>query len=432
MSRPRPCSLNWQLCALAVPSFLTISLLTTGLIASSAAIHAADTQWPQFLGPNRDGKTSQSGLIDSFADGGPKVRWSVPGGVGMSAVAVDQGQAVTMWNTENEQQLVSLDSATGKLNWSVALGPAYKNAQGDGPRSTPLIDGDQVFAFTGNGLLACVDLQTGNIIWRNDVVAQLQTKSAEYGMASSPLKVGELIVVHVGAADATIAAVDAATGTIAWTAGQGAAGYSSPARMKLDGVDQIVSLTASGAWGLEPATGNVLWSYPFKTPYDCNTANPVNIDGGVFLSAGENHGCVLLDIKKQDGAFKVTQRWASVDTKSVMRNEWQTSIVVDGYLYGFDNVGSAGPTTHLSCIRADTGDPVWQQTRFGKGNLVLADGKLWITTMKGELVLVKVSAESYQELGRAQLFKKTRQSLSIADGYGYIRDDQNVYCIELK
>ena len=115
-----------------------------------------------------------------------------------------------------------------------------------------------------------------------------------------------------------------------------------------------------------------------------------------------------------------------------MRNEWQTSVVVDGYLYGFDNVGAAGPVTHLSCIEATTGKPVWQEARFGKGNLVLADGKLWITTMKGELVLVKVTPEGYQELGRSRLFGETRQTMSIANGHGYIRDDREVLCIKLK
>ena len=115
-----------------------------------------------------------------------------------------------------------------------------------------------------------------------------------------------------------------------------------------------------------------------------------------------------------------------------MRNEWQTSVLVDGYLYGFDNVGAAGPTTHLTCIDADTGETVWRKTRFGKGNLVLADGKLWITTMDGELVLVKDSPAGYEELGRAKVFGRTRQSLSIADGLGYIRDNQEVVCIKLR
>ena len=126
------------------------------------------------------------------------------------------------------------------------------------------------------------------------------------------------------------------------------------------------------------------------------------------------------------------EAWESVDTKSVMRNEWQTSILLDGYLYGFDNVGSAGPVTHLTCIEADTGRVVWTKTRFGKGNLVAADGKLWITTMKGELVVVEANPEGYSEIGRQKLFDKTRQNASLANGFAYIRDDSQVMCIKIK
>ena len=176
----------------------------------------------------------------------------------------------------------------------------------------------------------------------------------------------------------------------------------------------------------------MLWSYPFETPYDCNTATPVVIGNSVFISAGENHGCVLLDIQRQGSSYMVAPKWKSVDSKSVMRNEWQTSIVIDQYLYGFDNVGSAGPVTHFSCLDANTGERAWQETRFGKGNLTYADGKFWITTMQGELVLVKADPDRYQELGRLKLFGKTRQSLSIADGRGYIRDDQKIYCFDLR
>ena len=117
--------------------------------------------------------------------------------------------------------------------------------------------------------------------------------------------------------------------------------------------------------------------------------------------------------------------------KSVLRNEWQTSALVDGHLYGFDNVGSAGPVTHLTCINAKTGQVVWRENRFGKGNLVAADGILWITTMEGEFVMAKASPEGYQELGRNKLFGKTRQAPSISNGRAFVRDDAEVICIKI-
>ena len=140
----------------------------------------------------------------------------------------------------------------------------------------------------------------------------------------------------------------------------------------------------------------------------------------------------MLDVTKRAAGYTVAEAWASVDVKSVMRNEWQTSILLDGYLYGFDNVGSAGPVTHLNCIEAATGKVVWTKTRFGKGNLIAADGKIWITTMKGELVLVDATPQGYSELGRQKLFSKTRQNISIADGFALVRDDLHVICIKVR
>ena len=115
-----------------------------------------------------------------------------------------------------------------------------------------------------------------------------------------------------------------------------------------------------------------------------------------------------------------------------MRNEWQTSIVVGDHLYGFDNVGAAGPVSHFSCIEAKTGKPVWQQSRFGKGNLVYADGKFYLTTSEGELVIARADAKGFKELSRVSLVGKNRQTISIANGYGYLRDDAEVVCIQLK
>ena len=129
---------------------------------------------------------------------------------------------------------------------------------------------------------------------------------------------------------------------------------------------------------------------------------------------------------------KVEEVWSSLDTKSVMRNEWQTSIQLGDYLYGFDNVGSAGPVTHLTCIEAKTGKRVWQQLRFGKGNLTAADGKLWCSTMAGELVIVEATPKAFKELARAEVIGKTRQSPSIANGRLYLRDDHDIVCINVK
>ncbi|MFG0264952.1 MAG: PQQ-binding-like beta-propeller repeat protein [Rhodopirellula sp. JB055] len=402
------------------------------LLATVVGCSWTHADWPQFLGEKRDGSSRETALLDAFPDGGPEVVWRVPGGVGMSAVTVADGLAITTLNGSGNQLLVALDAKTGERAWQTELAAEYKNGQGDGPRATAAVSRGVVYAFTGDGVLCAVDQKTGELIWRTDALKVCRASESEYGMSSSPLVVEDAVIVHLGGRGTAVAAFETSDGRLKWSAGSGPAGYSSPTLMNVAGREQVVSLTGNKALGIDPVDGAVLWTYEFETPYACNTANPVSVDGDVFISAGENHGCVFIDVEESGGKFAAMEHWASVDSKSVMRNEWQTSVLVDGYLYGFDNVGAAGPTTHLTCIDADTGEIVWRKTRFGKGNLVHADGKLWITTMDGELVLVNVTPDGFHELGRAKLFGRTRQSLSIADGLGYIRDNQEVVCIKLR
>lgn len=399
------------------------------VLASCLNVRADD--WPQFLGVNRDGISAESDLLDKIPASGLHVLWRVPGGVGMSAVAVVRNHAVTMWNTQDRLVITSLRADSGAVNWQTPLAGPYENAMGDGPRATPTILGDRVFAYTGSGTLACLKLSDGKLIWNVDVPAKMGVRPSEYGMSSSPLVVGDKVIVTCGGEGSAVVCLSTVDGGMLWKTGNGAAGYASPALLSVAGEDHVVAFTGAGVSGIDPSDGTILWHYPFKTPYDCNTASPISVGGRVFISAGENHGCALLEIVKQQDQYRVNEVWQSTMTKSVMRNEWQTAILLAGHLYGFDNVGSAGPVTHLACIQANTGKPVWQQPRFGKGNMVAADGKLWITTMKGEIVLVQATPEEFKELGRAKLMGKTRQTLSIQNGRGFLRDDKEVICVSL-
>jgi outer membrane protein assembly factor BamB len=404
------------------------------LLASvAAAAHAQDrADWPQFLGPQRSGISSEVGLIDKLPDGGPKVLWRAKGGVGMSGVAIAGGRALTLVQRDSQQWLIALDAATGKPLWQTPLASQYTNQMGDGPRATPTIADERVFAFTGEGILSAVSLADGKPLWSHNVVAELKGKPADYGMASSPLVVGDIVVVMAGAPRATLAAYDAKSGALAWTAGDDPAGYSSPALRTLAGQSQIVAFTGASAVGVDPEKGSMLWRYAYETDFHCNIAVPLEVGGNLFLSAGENHGCVLLSLAKENGRLAPQVVWQSQGSQSVLRNEWQTSILLDEHLYGFDNVGSAGPVTHLACVHAATGKRVWQKPRFGKGNLIAADGKLWISTMNGELVLLRATPKAYEELGRAQIVESTRQAPSLSAGRLYLRDDTEIVCLDLR
>lgn len=397
-----------------------------------AAQTDAKGEWPQFLGPQRNGLSSETGLLDRFPEDGPKEVWRVPGGVGMSGLAISRGRVLTLVQREGEQWLIALDAKTGKAIWQTSLAQEYRNAMGNGPRGTPAISGDHVFVFTGEGILSAHNFQDGKQLWSHNVLKELSGKEAEYGMACSPLVVGDQVIVTAGAAKGTLVAFDTKSGKQAWTAGKDPAGYSSPALLNVGGRQQVVAFTGNSALAVDPAKGTLLWRYPFNTNFHCNITTPLEIQGNVFLSSGEDHGSVLLSLKSQADKFEISEVWSSFGTKSVLRNEWQTSMLLDGFLYGMDNVGGAGPITHLTCIDAATGERKWQQARFGKGNLIAADGKLFISTMKGELVLVRATPDRYDELSRATVLGSTRQAPALSNGRLFLRDDKEIVCLDVR
>lgn len=410
------------------------------VVAFAVTVHAepiaaqtdAKGEWPQILGPQRNGLSSETGLLDRFPEDGPKEVWRVPGGVGMSGLAISRGRVLTLVQRKEEQWLISLDVKSGEQIWQTPLAPEYQNAMGNGPRATPAIAGEHVFVFTGEGILSAHQFEDGKQLWSHNVLKELSGKEAEYGMACSPLVVGDQVIVTAGAAKGTLVAFDTKSGKQLWTAGKDPAGYSSPALLNVGGRKQIVAFTGNSALGVDPAKGSVLWRYPFKTNFDCNITTPLEIKGNVFLSSGEDHGSVLLNLKPKADTFEISEVWSSLGNKSVLRNEWQTSMLLDGFLYGMDNVGGAGPITHLTCIDAATGDRKWQQARFGKGNLIAADGKLFISTMKGELVLVRANPERYEELSRATVLGSTRQAPALSNGRLFLRDDKEIVCLDVR
>ncbi|MBS0206288.1 MAG: PQQ-binding-like beta-propeller repeat protein [Planctomycetes bacterium] len=417
--------LCWRFLLLATLIFPAISAPET------AQADGEQGEWPQFLGPHRNGISDETGLLTEWPEAGPKLVWRAPGGVGMSGLTISRGRLVTMVQRDGKQRVVSLDVKSGKTVWQTPVAPAYKNGMGNGPRATPAISGNQVFVFTGEGILAALDFADGSPLWSHNVVNELKGTVAEYGMASSPLVIGSTVVVTAGVEGASVVAYDTKSGKLAWKSGDDAAGYSSAALLQLSGRKQLVVYTGEAAVGLVPETGTPLWRFPFETNFFCNIVTPIAFKDQVFISSGENHGCVMLSFQGTD-AIQVKEEWKSLGSQSVLRNEWQTSILADGHLYGFDNVGAAGPVSHLTCVNAETGKRVWQKLRFGKGNLIAADGKLFISTMAGELVAVRLTPRAYEELGRTTLIGTTRQAPALSNGQIYLRDDDEIVCVDVR
>ncbi len=401
------------------------------IVLTAAEVRAED--WTQFLGTHRNGISSEKNLIREWPSDGPKIIWRTPLGVSMSSVIVSSGQAFTLFQDESDLYAVALNAATGKEVWRTKFAAAYENAMGNGPRATPTVADGKLFVFTGEGVLAAFNIKDGKELWKVNVPSSLKGEASEYGMSCSPLIVGNMVVVHTGNADAAVGAFDTKSGKNLWKSATGKAGYSSPIFVTLAGKEQIVTLTADAAFGLEAADGNVLWKFPFPTEYDCNTACPVQLgESEVLISAGENHGAAVLQITANGQKLSAEEVWSSYGKDSQLRAEWQTPVIHDGHLYGLDNSGSAGPITNLVCIRLKDHETVWQKARFGKSNLILADGKLFLTTMSGEVVIVEASPKAFKELGRATIMETTRQAPSLSNGFLFVRDDKEVLCIDAR
>jgi outer membrane protein assembly factor BamB len=397
----------------------------------AAAVRADD--WPQFLGPNRNGTSSETGLLQSLKSGSVKTLWQVPLGTGMSGIAIGGGRAFTLFQTDAEQTAVALDAATGKQIWKTPVSPAYENSMGNGPRATPTVADERVFVYTGEGILCALNASDGKQLWSVNVPKSLGGQPSEYGCSCSPLVIENLVIVQSGTDSAATAAWNVETGKLAWKSGGSNAGYSSPVAAKLAGRQQVLVFNAAGAAGLDPKSGDELWAYEFPTEFDCNTATPVVLsESELLISAGENHGAVILQLKVSGATIVAEAVWESLGKDSQLRAEWQTPVIHEGHLYALDNSGSAGPITNLVCIRLSDRSTVWQKPRFGKSNLILADGRLWFTSMKGEVILVEASPKAYQESGRIQVLQTTRQAPALANGLLYVRDDEQVICLDVR
>lgn len=399
--------------------------LCTAFLGLANPLFAAD--WPQFLGPNRDGSSPETGLLTTWPKEGPKLLWKVEGGDGYSSMAVVGDRAYTLIQRGGDELAVALDVANGQEVWKHRTGPGYKNQYGDGPRSTPTIDGKRVYIQSASGPLVCLDTATGKPVWEVDLLKEFQTENITWGLSASPLVVDDLVLVLPGAKGGA-AALNKETGKVVWKAGTDKAAYASPVLAPAGTAQQAICFTAAGLMAVEPKTGRELWRVPWVTEYDVNIATPLVIGDRLFVSSGEKVGCALFKLGVQ-GPPEVV--WQSKGARSVMINYWANAVVHGKHLYGFDGEFNIAP--NFKCVELDTGKAVWSQDRFGFGNLALADGHLWIVTSKGDLVLASATPAGFQEKGRVKLLEPSRYATvpAIAGRKLFLRDLKHIYCLDI-
>jgi outer membrane protein assembly factor BamB len=397
--------------------------------ASAFPLAADAADWPQFLGPNRDSTSPEKGLLTTWPKDGPPVVWQHDVGEGFSSPVVSGGRVIVFHRLGGEEVVECLDAADGKPRWKHAYACHYKDpfGKGNGPRSTPVVSGDKVYTVGAGGMLTCLTRDEGKQIWKVDLAREYRMRDSFFGVGTTPLVEGDLLVLNVGAAGAGIVAFGKNTGKEVWKATDDEASYASPVAATIDGVRHLLFFTRVGLVSLDPAKGEVRFRKRWRSRMDAsvNAATPLVIGDQVLITASYNTGAAMLKVKK-DG---VEEAWANDRTLS---SQYNTPVHHDGCVYGIDGRADVGEA-ELRCVDVKTGKIHWSQERFGCSSIILANGNLIILTEGGDLVLAEASPERYQEKARASLLTgPCRAHPALAEGRLYARDTRKLVCWNVK
>ncbi len=415
----------------------TFSLLTS-LVASTLTLSAAD--WPQYRGPDANGSTSEK-IATTWPSEGPKSLWRVPTPAGFSSFSVASGRAFTLVTREVEgvknEVCLALDADTGKELWAAPLGfakfdgggdsGAEGNKGGDGSRSTPAVDGNRVYVLTGPLVLACLNADSGAVMWKKDLVREFGARNITWQNAASPLIDGNLIFVCAGGDGQSLLCFHKGTGGLVWKGQSDKMTHASPIATTILGHRQIIYFTQSGLVSVVPGTGQVLWRYAF--PYRTSTAASPVVGGDiVYCSAGYGVGAGAVRISKEGAQWKATELWRKSND---LMNHWSTSVYKDGHLYGL--FGFKGyQQVPLKCINLATGEEKWSRDGYGQGGVILVDGNVLALAENGELVLVEGKPGAYHELARTKAVAgKCWNNAAVANGRVYARSTKEGVCFDL-
>jgi outer membrane protein assembly factor BamB len=391
------------------------------------------SDWPQFLGPTRNGVYDGTNIAEAWPGGGPPMVWQKAVGHGFSGpVVVDR--KLVLFDRFNDQERVScMDARTGSEIWSFRYPTAYQDDFGfdDGPRATPAISEGRVYTFGAQGMLNCLELGTGKKLWSADLQTDFQAGKGFFGMACSPLVEGSAVLLGIGGKQgAGIVALEKTSGKLLWKASEDEAGYSSPVAATIRGKRYALFLTRKGLVALNAVDGQIQCQFPWhsRNPMSVNAATPLVIGDDIFLSASYGTGAVLLKLQDHD----VGKIWSEED---LLSNHYATSIEFNGFLYGIHGRTDPGFSPHpkLRCIELKTKRVCWETDAIGAASLTRAGGQLLILTEKGELIEALASPERFKPKGQARvLASEVRAFPALADGFFYARSKDQLVCLDLR
>ena len=381
--------------------------------------------WPQWRGPNRDGRSTERGLLKKWPAAGPPLAWRATGaGEGYSSFATAAGRLITLGARGDREYVIAFDAGSGKQLWATAHGRRFGNDRGDGPRGTPTIDGDRVYAFGASGDLSVLDAASGKIHWTVNVLQKFGGSNITWGLSESPLVLPDRVLVNAGGPQSSIVAFNKKDGSVLWRSQSDEAGYSSAVLHELGGIRQAIFFTGQRALGVDVSNGRLLWSYAQVSNGTANIATPIVRGNRVFLSSDYGTGAALLELVAGDGAIKAREVYFTRD----MRNHHASSVLVGEYLYGFSSA-------ILTAMRFDSGQVAWRDRSVGKGSLVFADDRLYLFSENGVVGLAEAAPDAYREHGRFQLSTGQLPTWShpvVSGGKLFLRDQDAIYAYDVR
>ena len=423
---------SWNIVCVAMANILLVSGCVVGVANGSDKVDSRRIQedWTDWRGPRRDGVSRETGLLLDWRERQPKILWNRPLGLGFSSFSVADSRLYTMASIEDVEYAICLHAHNGKTIWKTRSATTYRDTYGgDGPRSTPVVDDNRVYTLGAAGMLMSLDTLTGDVYWRRNVLDDFGAENTARGVSTSPLVDGDKLLVNVGAQGASVVALHKTTGRVIWKAFDDVPGYSSPIMIRVDGADgedsEFIYFTGKALVGLSPADGAEHWRHQLTTAYSDNVATPIFDPSTRLLfvsSSGDTGGCAM---------YRITANANAIHSELVynnknMRNQCNSCVLVDGYIYGFDKA-------ILKCLKFDTGEVMWEDRSVGKGSLLAAQGHLFVLGERGDLALVQATPDLYLEKGQCKALESTRAwtPAALANGRLYIRDVENAVCIDI-
>jgi outer membrane protein assembly factor BamB len=380
--------------------------------------------WTDFRGPNRAGIYAEAPIETAWPAAGLPRLWKQPVGGGYASFTVGEGRAYTIEQRRDQEAVTAYDIESGHELWTFSYPALFDEVLGGpGPRATPVYVDAMVYSLGANGDLYCLSAKTGKPRWSRNILTDNETPNIHWAMAESPLIVDDKVIVTPGGVNGkSIVAYSRQTGERVWRSLNDHAGYTSPILATLAGRRQIVWISAERVVGLNVEDGKLLWDFAFPAQMGMNCSQPVVIDDArVLLSSAQGPGAMLLEITKNLDSYAARPVWQN----NRLKNKFNSSVLYEGYIYGFDEA-------ILACIDPKTGEVKWKGGRYGYGQLLLAGGHLVVLTEDGDVVLVRATPEGHQELARFSAIEgRTWNIPAIDNGLLLVRNTTQMACFRL-